>query len=284
MLGGTRVARAGLFAAIGLSVAHAAAADLHQTEARLKQEYASKTITLRRFYSASFLHYNRTGALQSRSEEGPWTLWSKVQVTAIKLNPDNVEIAGRREFVRFRHHSNRPATMEFLHTDHSVAIRIDLDAAPTGDGVHAALARVLVGSNEEFVTVAPPYWREFLRREMGGASRQTGGGDQPQSGSPSEAVPVRVNPGVAHTRLLREVRPQYPLIARQLNAQGSVILRVIIGTSGQSRDVWILSPVGIGLDDAAVEAVRQWIFRPWMVDGKDIEVQTEVTVKYQLKR
>jgi TonB family protein len=173
--------------------------------------------------------------------------------------------------------------MELLHTDRSVSVRVDLDSA-TEDSVRAALRSVVAGSNEEFAALAPAHWQPFLRGETTTQNRHSPVDDKPQGGAMGDVdEPVRVNPAVAHTRLLREVKPAYPMIARQVRAKGAVMLRMVIGTDGRPKQVWIISPVGVGLDDAAVEAVRKWVYRPWVVDGRPLQVQTDVTVLYELK-
>lgn len=82
-------------------------------------------------------------------------------------------------------------------------------------------------------------------------------------------------------RLLKGVPPTYPQSARQSGRQGSVLLEVAIGKDGKIRDVDPIAgdPVFVG---PATEAVRQWEYRPYVVDGTPVDVYTIVTVNFTL--
>lgn len=77
--------------------------------------------------------------------------------------------------------------------------------------------------------------------------------------------------------------PKYPETMRRLRKEGMVTLRYIIGTNGRVKEVMILDPdPQEPFNDAALEAIRQWRFRPMIRDGKPIEVVHELTVIYEL--
>lgn len=80
-------------------------------------------------------------------------------------------------------------------------------------------------------------------------------------------------------RLLKGVNPEYPKNALQQRVQGSVLLEVIIGTDGKVKDVDPIAgdPILVG---PATDAVRQWEYRPYVVNGKPVEVYTVTTVKF----
>ena len=77
------------------------------------------------------------------------------------------------------------------------------------------------------------------------------------------------------------VSPVYPAIARAAKVQGTVILEAVISTTGHVENVRILRSVQL-LDDAAVEAVRQWRFTPTFLNGEPIPVVMTVTVTFTL--
>ncbi len=64
--------------------------------------------------------------------------------------------------------------------------------------------------------------------------------------------------------------------------QGSVLLRIVVDERGLVRDVIVTSPLGMGLDEKAIEAVRKWRFRPGTRDGKAVPVWAAVEVMFRL--
>ena len=79
--------------------------------------------------------------------------------------------------------------------------------------------------------------------------------------------------------LIHRVEPVYPALGRQLHRDGHVELRAIIGTEGaiQSLQIVVSDPL---FDQSAVEAVRQWRYRPTVLNGQPVEIDTYITVIY----
>jgi TonB family protein len=82
--------------------------------------------------------------------------------------------------------------------------------------------------------------------------------------------------------LSRPVRPEYPLLARQMKVQGAVVLDVRIGKDGGIQSLQVSSGPAI-LADAAREAVKQWRFKPYFQDGQPVETQARVTVDFTIR-
>jgi len=108
-------------------------------------------------------------------------------------------------------------------------------------------------------------------------------GDAPMLPQPRPAPPqiVRRSEIVQEGLLINRVQPQYPEIARVARISGTVELRAIIGRDGRVRSVEVLngSPLLVG---AAESAVRQWRYRPTLLDGEAVEVETLITVRFVL--
>ena len=104
--------------------------------------------------------------------------------------------------------------------------------------------------------------------------------------TPSGAVggvsaPVRVGGDIKEPRKIRDVKPVYPELARASAVQGIVILEVVVTYDGTVREAKVLRSVAL-LDDAAVEAVRQWQFTPTFLNNQPVEVVMTVTVNFTL--
>jgi len=81
--------------------------------------------------------------------------------------------------------------------------------------------------------------------------------------------------------VIHKVQPLYPPLARQARIQGAVELRAIIGKTGMIENLNVLGGHAM-LVKAAVDAVRQWRYRPHMLNGEPVEVETEITVNFVL--
>lgn len=107
-------------------------------------------------------------------------------------------------------------------------------------------------------------------------------GDGPVS---NEEQPVIIVPGILKPQVLHRVNPLYPEPARRIGKQGNVIVEAVIDTSGNVRDVRVLSrPLGLGLEDSAMNAVKQWRFSPATRNGKPVAVYFQLTVTFSLYR
>jgi TonB family protein len=82
--------------------------------------------------------------------------------------------------------------------------------------------------------------------------------------------------GVSQPSLLSKVDTEYPEVARKLRVDGYVYVRLIVQPDGTPRDVELTGPLGYGLDEKTVEAVRKWRFKPAMKDGKPVAVRASV--------
>jgi protein TonB len=91
---------------------------------------------------------------------------------------------------------------------------------------------------------------------------------------------VRLSPE-AQQVLSRPVGPSYPLLAREMKVQGSVVLDAVIGRDGTIQDLHIVSGPAI-LASAALEAVRQWHFKPYYQNGQPVETEARITVNFTI--
>src|ERR1700758_569676 len=100
---------------------------------------------------------------------------------------------------------------------------------------------------------------------------------------PKVAAPqrVRVSQGVSQGLLVRKVQPNYPPLARQARIQGNVVLTAEISKDGSIENLRLVSGHPM-LAPAAIEAVKQWKYKPYFLNGEPVEVETQVTVIFSL--
>jgi TonB family protein len=108
---------------------------------------------------------------------------------------------------------------------------------------------------------------------------------QGQSGTtnPPRVAPqrVRVSQGVTQGMILYRVQPTYPAEARTQHIQGQVVMAAVIGRDGTIEKLSVLSGDPL-LAQTALDAVRQWRYRPYVLNGNPVEVDTQITVNFTL--
>jgi protein TonB len=110
----------------------------------------------------------------------------------------------------------------------------------------------------------------------------TGGIPEPPPPPPPPAAPVRVGGNIKAPQKVRDVRPVYPPIAQSARVQGIVIIEATIGPDGNVKDAKVLRSIPL-LDQAALDAVKQWQFTPTLLNGVPVPVIMTVTVQFTLQ-
>src|ERR1700733_1704552 len=116
----------------------------------------------------------------------------------------------------------------------------------------------------------------------GGVGPGSGPGFGPGSGGNMGGGAYKIGGGVSPPSILFKVEPEYSEEARKAKFQGTVLLFVVVDEKGNPRDIKIIRPLGLGLDQKAVEAVEKWKFSPGKKDGKPVAVQAQIEVNFRL--
>jgi TonB family protein len=94
-------------------------------------------------------------------------------------------------------------------------------------------------------------------------------------------MPLRVGGGIKPPAKVHDARPEYPAVAREAGIQGVVVMEVVVDTAGGVRDARVLRSIPL-LDQAALDAVRQWRFEPTLLNGQPMPVIMTVTINFTL--
>ena len=116
----------------------------------------------------------------------------------------------------------------------------------------------------------------------GGIGMGHGSGAGPGSGGGYGGGLMSVGGGVAAPELLHSVEPEFTEDARRANFQGIVSIRLIVDSQGNPQDVQLVQHLGMGLDEKAIEAVRQYKFKPAMYQGHPVSVQIVIEMSFHL--
>jgi TonB family protein len=93
---------------------------------------------------------------------------------------------------------------------------------------------------------------------------------------------MSVGGGVSAPQVLHSAQPEFTEEARRADYQGTVAIQLIVDAQGNPQNVRVVRHLGMGLDDKAVEAVRQYRFRPAMYQGHPVAVQMVIEVDFHL--
>lgn len=129
------------------------------------------------------------------------------------------------------------------------------------------------GFDDQLAANAPAAWKPWLTRHLH---------PHRQAPAPAEDIQSCRAPGLTPPRLLHGPQPAYSLAARSARYQGTVVLSLTIDDTGQPQNIAILRPLGMGLDESAVEAARRFLYSPALRDGSPEACRADVEFTFQL--
>lgn len=255
-----------------------------QSQAELRSQLVGGMVTLRGFYSSNNLNYDSSGQLETRSDSGPWTLFGKIEITDLKISNHRLKIEGNRVWVSW----TREGSQTQIHYGRSPR-RISIEVALNGNGPDAdaasAIQKIFLKEGE-MCEAAPELWKAFFCPKPSPAttdektSVEAAGSSQPD---PATGITkVRLSGGIVEGHITHEVQPEYPPLARANRLQGRVLLAAVIGKDGHITQLHVIEPLGMGVDESTAEAVSKWRYSPYLLFGKPVEIDTTITVNYQL--
>jgi protein TonB len=116
---------------------------------------------------------------------------------------------------------------------------------------------------------------------LGGMPGGTGSGPKIEVAKPKPTGPARISGGVMAGQILTKVQPVYPPIAKAAHVSGTVVLHAIISKTGSIENLSAISGPDM-LKSAAIDAVRQWRYKPYLLNGEPTEVDTTITVNFNM--
>jgi periplasmic protein TonB len=116
----------------------------------------------------------------------------------------------------------------------------------------------------------------------GGIGSGTGRGLGPGSIAGTGGGVFRVGGGVSAPVVVYKPEPEYSEEARKVKHQGVVLIQMVVGADGRPRDMRVVRPLGMGLDEKALEAVKTWRFEPAKKDGQNVAVLVTAEVQFTL--
>ena len=281
------------------------AAEPTSLEQDLSQIFVGRSFTLRNFYRGNRLRYGSDGDLLGKKEPGYWSRDGMVKISSVKLSAEGeIVFKGERYCVLFD-----PTDGQFsnVKTGDKAEVSVQLPPGKTSlENATQILYRVFLTGGDNLPDLVPPYWRDCLNRKV----------DRPDKNSPWECVAHdrSLVPDFRGKRIVWDVPPrdrslhngmqlyavshkvQY-LAEDKVTPPGIVlapdplfqweqrrtvldamvlVVAFTVGEDGRAKNFSIVSPVGMGLDDDAVQALTEWKFKPATRDEKPCAVQARV--------
>jgi TonB family protein len=281
--------------AIFLLIVVHASAEPNDVGSQLKSVYDGKVLTLRHFYEGEDLHFGPDGELLDQGTTGPWTVDAQLIVKDVNLRDRAVIIQGNRVFFCFDSATNELRDVFAIHQvkknsrlpcglkhdslkrlaqGRRVRIEIQLvSEAPDINEIALTIRSVFLEEGEPLQSAAPAFWRDWFAFRQGGPENPT---------SLDEPV-YRVKAGeVSAPHPLYAPDPGYAEAARLAHYSAEVTLSLVVDRTGTPREIQIVKPAGLGLDEKLVEAVSKWKFEPGQKDASPVAVQLEVETSFSL--
>jgi len=281
---------------------HARVTDLEQ---QLRDQYQGKTFLLRGFYTGDRLRYDATASPVGAATVGEWTVDGFVQLYDVRISDSTLKIRARRMTVSverngFQFHVEGNSKKHNKGPKKSEALEIEV-ALPqvnsSAEEVDAALSKVFLTGQDNFVDLVPDYWKFCVAQGLAGKSENcrfspdlaaVPGVTSPISGNSSAEVTgstaggvSRLGRGVSPPRLIYQQEPEFSESARQAKYHGVVTLGLVVNDEGLPTKIHIVSPLGFGLDAKAVQAVKTWRFKPAEKDSHPVPAEIAVEVDFR---
>ena len=275
----------------------------------IRDQYQGKTFLLRGFYTGDKLRYDATGALIGTAITGDWTSDGFIVLDHIDRSGPQLVIEGRRLLVtrltpEFGFSAAKKRSAKKGKTELAV-VQIDVDfgtVIPSADSAVATMSRIFFTEQDSLADLVPEYWKPCVREglawknencrfssallEIPGValdkSAQTPLTPSDSSQPASQSHSLRVGNGVSPPKPIYQPEPEFSESARAAMYHGIATLGLIVSAEGKPTKIFVLKPLGAGLDAKAVEAVQTWKFEPAQKDGQPVRVAIAVEVNFHL--
>ena len=196
---------------------------------------------------------------------------AEVQVKNISVTTLGVDIFGDRLGVLYT--AGNPSLIKVS----KMKIHIDANTRPELDLI---LPKIFVDPKEELRPLVPDYWKYF----MAGTDRNSRLAAWEKDLQKSPVPPLKASDFPAREltapRNISAADPKYTPEAAGRHVEGKSVLSVVVDTTGTARDVAIIQPLGLGLDEQAVIAVKKWHFAPSTLNGQPVPVRVNIEVNF----
>jgi TonB family protein len=274
-------------------------------ENRLVAGYKGKQLMLQGCYCGKELKYDSKGALVDGGQPGSWTICRDVRIDDVQINNDKLQVTGKRVYLFYDSEKRAfrdadeiqdrasKAYRELIKTQ-QVKIEVALSSPADQRAADAALNEIFWPGDFKFSQAAPEIWKSFFPGESDPSSSKKCVGPPPSAPNTEKAIQVIKNKepgsgpkdygGATHPKLIYAPDPEFTDWARKASYQGMAVLKIMVGADGRVHSIQITRPLGMGLDEKAVDAIKLWRFEPARkTDGTPVDVYASIEVDFKLR-
>jgi TonB family protein len=265
-------------------------------ERRLRDEYRGKKFVIRNFYTGDRLRYDSSGNEIGSTAAGDWIADGLVLVRDIRLSHHHLTLEAERLLVV------EPDEKEFQvgpeNERELPKLRIESDLQDDSEA-EAVLAGIFLTNQDSLANLVADYWKPCVREAAssrgdlrfspdllaipGIAQSSEGPNDAPAATTGVRCTSKwAFKKGASYPRVIHQVEPQFSQAARSAHFQGTVVLKFVVDEKGRPRHIRVIKPIGHGLDEEAIVAVKQWVFAPAERDGQPIAMELAAEVDFHL--
>lgn len=247
-----------------------------------EHRFRGQVLILRGMYGGAHLAFDAKGDLAGTAERLPLTL-SALVVEEVKLEDQQLTLTCRRAGLKFSFAGPPGVPMEASASPwmprEDAVITIARDPG-SPERLSLAVSKIFsFGMDPQLEQTAPACWRPWLHRRFFPWEAPK----LPPGVYGEEGIEYKeAGDGVTPPNLLHKTDPVYPEVARRGNYEATDLIGLIVDTSGAPGDVHIVRPVGMGMDEAAVDAVMHYRFAPATRDGHPVAAAVTVQVSFEL--
>ena len=271
---------------LALSSAHAQLVTQGEIEARL----TGKVVMLRGMYSDDKLKFDAAGhpAHHYRTDS---PMVSGFELSRVQVSGHHLRLEGERVWLVADGKSGlRPvhANTGTIGLPHPEKLTIEVDNGASADFA-PAIDAIFADGLADMMDQLPEEWQRYLRwRGVRSRGTAASGGPADNDAAPAGGGPApapglfRVGGSVRAPRVLHYAEAEFSETARRVKFSGNVIVTLVVDVEGNPTCIWVRQPVGLGLDEKAVAAVRQYRFAPATRNGEPVPVELSVEVNFQV--
>ncbi|MGZ4788651.1 MAG: energy transducer TonB [Terriglobales bacterium] len=263
-----------------LSATSSNAQNMDAANGQINTEYRGKIFLLRGFYSGNEIDFDENGKVAAGTGVGSWTL-ANVEIGAVEILPQAIEVKGERLGSWFTDGKTR------MMKAGKIRIRIARRHVSTDDDLTTArklLTPVFMHTDEDICPDLPEFWQLYCARTDPQASERvwedilTRNHLAPYKNKATSATKSIVTAPV----VVSSSEPRYTHAATKHGIEGHTVLKLIVDDTGRPGAVTIVRPVGMGLDEEAVQCVSQkWKFRPATHESKPVSVMINLEINFK---
>jgi TonB family protein len=263
----------------------------------LKDKLVGRILVIRNFYTEPLLRYDSSGHIKHHAQTGEWTV-AQFKIEKALITDNGFVLEGKHIAVGYNHKKDSIAFYELA----PLTIKVE-DLPPdtlTQQKLDELTHQIFVVLRDEPKSV-PDYWRDLVSGNVVADKDENGhkiyhlkGTPPPKQSQPGEvasemmapaqSAPVyRIGGNVKPPQIIKHREPKYSDLALRLKYEGITVLQCTLTEAGTPEDIRIIRPAGFGLDENAVQAVKDWTFKPATREGRPVRVVVNVEVNYRMR-